>query len=557
MADKNNFIQKLSETKLSCGKSLIELTTYKNIATWRFAEFEFSRRFARRFSVKPKRINLKILKIYKIIEFYVGTLQTILIKIILNFYEIKKNKGGGDCGFPKIFFTAEDREWRTIKDYDVNCDRKSDVFFDSIIKRLKNRYRFVGVSSIAVFPLMGFKIFIEKLKKWDVPQRPFNLYRPLSVWREGEEASKYFIKTWKAFKNDETFKKLCFCNGENFYGQIKKELEYYFYIIFPRAARNIAMAKELIKKENPRLILLQNEFGEFERALIVAGRLSDIPTLAIQHGVIALNLKAYVHAKNEISPNKSVKSPFCPIPDKTAVYGPYAKNFLTKVSAYPNNSVVVTGQPRYDILSKAYKIFNKNEVFEKLNLDKNKKLIVWMPFFIDSPWAENKKDLTAIYNAIKKLSDKTQLVIKKHPSDCGDSTYFKMCKEMNIDPPLILEDKDVNTFELLYACDLMISMYSTAGIEALILNKNVVVMNLKGLPPSVPYVESGAAIGVFKKEYLIDSIEKVLYDKNIQKKLEKAKKKFIYEHAYLQDGKATERVCDLIENMIKESKNER
>jgi hypothetical protein len=46
------------------------------------------------------------------------------------------------------------------------------------------------------------------------------------------------------------------------------------------------------------------------------------------------------------------------------------------------------------------------------------------------------------------------------------------------------------------------------------------------------------------------NIKKLLYDKESQEKLKKARNKSVYEHACKQDGKTTEMVCDLIEEMI-------
>ena len=71
------------------------------------------------------------------------------------------------------------------------------------------------------------------------------------------------------------------------------------------------------------------------------------------------------------------------------------------------------------------------------------------------------------------------------------------------------------------------------------------------------YVSSGIAIEVKKLEELISAIKDVLYKGEVREKLAEARKKFVYEHAYIQDGKATERVVNLIEQMIEESKRRR
>ena len=48
----------------------------------------------------------------------------------------------------------------------------------------------------------------------------------------------------------------------------------------------------------------------------------------------------------------------------------------------------------------------------------------------------------------------------------------------------------------------------------------------------------------------------VLYNKEIHKELAKARKKFVYDHTYKQDEKASKRVANLLEQIIEESMRE-
>jgi 3-deoxy-D-manno-octulosonic-acid transferase len=95
---------------------------------------------------------------------------------------------------------------------------------------------------------------------------------------------------------------------------------------------------------------------------------------------------------------------------------------------------------------------------------------------------------------------------------------------------------------------------STTALEAMILDKPVIIVDFIKNPFPTPYTESGAAIGVYKEEDLAPTIEKVLHNQKVQKELKNNRKQFVYEHAYKIDGQASKRVVDLIKLMIQESR---
>ena len=50
----------------------------------------------------------------------------------------------------------------------------------------------------------------------------------------------------------------------------------------------------MIENEKPDLILIQNEYGGFEQALVIAAKFKNVPTIAIQHGIIINTLWLYI-----------------------------------------------------------------------------------------------------------------------------------------------------------------------------------------------------------------------------------------------------------------------
>ena len=561
MNAKLDYVRKFYKKKLDCGKCLLELTDYDNVTMWWTVDalFYWAINKAINDDTSSKLNRRKIFIIfYKTVGIYIEFLYGLSLKVLLRVMSriLRKQTQSGKKNKSKIILCASDRMWGFVTDYETNKLKKTDSFFDSIIKKLNTRYTLLGVYTIDFFPIRGVKTFMDKLRNWHISYEPLNLYWSLDVWRGERNAFKHFKKLWDYLINDKVFREMCIHNGKDLYNQIKDELELYFLFLFPLAVKYIEMGKLMIKAEKPDLILLQNEQGWRERHyLVIAPKLENVPTLAIQHGVIHSLHKGYRYAKDEVSPDGSVEAPYCPIPDKTAVYGPYHYELLTEISAYPENSVVVTGQPRYDFLCHADKIYTKDKFLKKYHVNPNHKIILWTTQCHGISDEENKKNFKAVFETMQNIENAT-LIIKQHPRE--GEIYTKMIKDCltNYKIDAVITPKSSDTYEQLFACDLMITRHSTTAMEAVALNKPVIILNLSGEPDPVEYVKEGVALGVYKEDNLKTAIGRLLNDDS---ELAKNREKYIEKYLYKIDGKATERVVNVIEVMINEwrKKNEK
>jgi hypothetical protein len=113
------------------------------------------------------------------------------------------------------------------------------------------------------------------------------------------------------------------------------------------------------------------------------------------------------------------------------------------------------------------------------------------------------------------------------------------------------------TDEVNKATDAVVSSYSTEGIKAVFRGKLSLFMLLPNLGldsliresggmETLPVIESGASIGVFRQEHLVESLPRLLLDSITQEKIKRAQ----VEHHSL-DGKNTERVVRVIEELLK------
>ncbi len=147
-----------------------------------------------------------------------------------------------------------------------------------------------------------------------------------------------------------------------------------------------------------------------------------------------------------------------------------------------------------------------------------------------------------MYSAVSKAMEgipNTTLVIKVHPAEEID-----WYKSMVRNDAVFIKDMDIQ--ELVRASDLVLTDLSTVGLEAMMLGKPVITINLTGKTDIMPYATSGAAVGVYAESDLPGAITS-----SLDGKVEKANEISSFLDGYVghRDGKSAKRVAELIEKL--------
>lgn len=226
--------------------------------------------------------------------------------------------------------------------------------------------------------------------------------------------------------------------------------------------------------------------------------------------------------------------------------GEYYKNLksFSKVA----KKVVVTGQPRYDILARRSEMYDRLKMMRNLGLNTDKKLILWATQTHALPYEENVENIDAVHDTMSSLEE-VQLAIKLHPAENQIAPLYTGNDSWT---PLILgKDWDINA--LVFACDLLITKDSTTAQEAVLLDKPVIILNLSGEQDRVHYVQEGVAIGVYEPAALAHAIKRSLNDTQFLEELKINREKYIRKYLFKNDGKATERIIDLLDSLHERS----
>jgi len=349
-------------------------------------------------------------------------------------------------------------------------------------------------------------------------------------------------------------------------------------------------AAAIIHKENPDLVLA-HAFSDVTRAFIFAANALGIPTLFVNDGVTTVPPKYgnIWYSPRRLAPKRVIRwlkdkkrfnlfldplftfrtlIAISSLPNALkkmsremeqrfprvypeglhyAVAGQHAKEAYITMGV-PAEKVFVTGQPRFDrLLNQKYQ---PDKIRTELNIPVGKGLFVLatQPLY-QGFWAEAEycRLVEIIVQAMSEFPQH-QLVIKLHPSE--DESYYQEILAAMGQQDKVIVCRDVDIYELLNTCDLLLTAHSTVALEAMILDKPVVTVNLSSKPDVMPYARSGAALGVYRSEDLVPAISDSLSNPQVREELTRKRKTFVYEHAYLTDGQASRRVAELFVKLI-------
>ncbi len=390
-----------------------------------------------------------------------------------------------------------------------------------VIKKLeednKNRVMVLGLSEASK----------RQLEQESIPYQTFGDYSNNEIDKKVSDARKLLAKKWQGLKGDKEFRESLTYLNIPLWGLVEEKFSTLYSATFIQIVKYIETVNNLIKTENIDAIVVASDHRATEKTTVTVGNALGIPTLVIQHGVL------------------STPQLILPVTaSKMAVMGKIPRDQFVDLGEAPGR-LVVTGSPKYDFLS--HRAFDKEKICHKLNLDGSKNIIVLTTQ--NSPKEENETLLRGVLQAMGDLPD-VQLVIKPHPVE-DEGFHRSLVKELGTSHVVIT--KSVALYELLNACDALMTVSSTTALEAMMLGKPVVIINLTGRRELVPYVKSGAALGVYQLGEIITGIKKLLYDQDFRKELEEKRRKFVYEYAYKMNGRASKRVAELIGEMIGES----
>jgi len=306
----------------------------------------------------------------------------------------------------------------------------------------------------------------------------------------------------------------------------------------PELIRCTEGMEEFIRHAKPSILVVMEDVSPMYRLITRLCRMSRISTLVIQHGMTA--------ADPGVHPVVPVEA------DVQAVWGKLSKEWTIK-RGKPPESQVITGNPRYDFIAhRSGTPDQARTALSPLGLKSQEAVVVVAPSWyqpITSSYVPE-RDEAFIRNTLVGLKSfpELQVVVKLHPAYSSD--YEAMTRGVMDELQISIVITEYFLWELLETCDLLITDTSTVALEAILFDKPAIRYSPDPGLGSSAYAETKSIINVRERVELVRAIRDVLYDTDVRRKLALARRQAIYEYAHCQDGKASKRVAELIEEMI-------
>lgn len=302
----------------------------------------------------------------------------------------------------------------------------------------------------------------------------------------------------------------------------------------PWAVRSYAEMARALKLARPAVVCLYAESSGWGRAVVAACRAAEVPTLGIQHGILYPTYYSYRHAADEAD---------CPRPDRTAVFGAAARRFLVEEGHYAPAALVVTGSPKFDELLQAARSWDRPALRARLDVAPEQRLVLVASRFrgIRETHQSIGSAFPALLRAVAALPS-VRLLIKPHPAESPADYERALRQQKGVRAALLPASADL--LQHLFAADALVTVESLSAVEALVLDRPVLILNM---PTNLrEMVEKGVAVGVPAGADPGPALRAVLEDEATRARLATARHAYLDDVASGVDGRATERLLQLI-----------
>jgi hypothetical protein len=299
------------------------------------------------------------------------------------------------------------------------------------------------------------------------------------------------------------------------------------------AATAVEQCQRIIDQWRPHVLISTTEVSLHSRTAFAVAAANNLPSVSIQHGIM------YSHPLN----NPMVTT-------HQALWGEGAAEILAK-DGNPLERLVLTGCPSYDnvvdassgISPSVRALFPRNPPSD----GSFEAVYTTQPAGTDYSQDERDRSVKAIVRAAQAFPQ-SHWIFKLHPAD-APAPYRKIIKSCGARNIEILKAPDV--IPVLARAHLVVTLFSTTGIEAMLLDKPLIQMNLSGHDGvREQYASWGAALAVRSESEMVDAVQRALWNPGTVSALSRGRQAYLDKFVGRRDGRSSQRVAHLILDLV-------
>lgn len=405
---------------------------------------------------------------------------------------------------------------------------KSDNIFKKILKDGKLNPVLIlcdPISRNSFFKLLEFENLVYK-------------YIDNEILKESRRLSKNFATKWRDIniaKKRELFK---LDNDKNLWPFVENELN----LLFSETILNLVIKyyltfKKIIKENNIEVAVVETFSGLYNLSINAAARTLNKKIIFTPHSLGMITFIPKEFSKNMIF----------------AVGSSYTKKSLLDLGLNEENMRIL-GIPVFDdVVVYKEKFLKEKETSDDKNRE-TKTIILLTSALAQDKWVNKNTYFRYTKKFIEEINqlNKVKVIIKLHPREKYKKDYEKIVKSLGYKNVEITQEiGNKYLYDVILKSDLVIINGSTTGIESLILGKCVVNIDITGLGNEFYTSKCDAILSLDKDSDIKEAVRRVLYNKKLQKELEIKGEKYLKENFYMLDGRAYERVVNLIYDLCK------
>lgn len=382
--------------------------------------------------------------------------------------------------------------------------------------------------------LKSIKPIIEQFEKKDISVR---IITDIKDYKQSFAKYKISKKYYYNFLQEVSFK-----NIKNEYIKIKEEeinlqktvpylrnyIDRYLFVFFNEKIAQYAglsavyaeSVSEFLLKHKPKAIIFISDRGAIEKSFSLIAKKLNIPTFLTSPNTL-------------MSLDKTNEYNIC---DYILVVGKNIKEELIKIGV-PEKKITIVGDSRFDDYFDHK--FIKEKIINKYNLKTKDRYILLISTYISStiPYSEKKLAFQLVSEAVKNLKN-YKLLIKAHPNE-DLNVLASQIKEWRIKGTIA----SGNIQDFLYISEAVCQTFSMSGLEAIVFNRPVFIINPKDTyEKHIPYIKNNAAIGIFSPKELVKYINLLDKNQSFKRNIIKQSKIFCKRYLGLLDGKSSKRI---------------